>query len=141
SPEAYSVARSLDWRRAATCSSRVDLPMPGSPPMRIIEPGTIPPPRTKSNSSIPVFHRRASLPLTSRSLGVTATLPPSASVRVPPARRLAPLVGALRAATSSTSEFHAPQTSHRPAHLGCSAPHSVQRYTVLALGLMRGRDA
>ena len=57
----------------------------------------------------------------------TATLPPSARVRVPPARRLAPPAGPARATLSSTSEFHAPHTSHRPAHLGWSAPHSVQR--------------
>ena len=42
-------------------------------------------------------------------------------------RRLAPPVGAAFVATSSTSEFHAPHTSQRPAHLGWSAPHSVQR--------------
>ena len=31
-------------KAAAACSSRVDLPMPGSPPTRIAEPGTMPPP-------------------------------------------------------------------------------------------------
>ncbi len=33
------------------------------------------------------------------------------------------------AVTSSTSVFHVPQPSQRPAHFGCSSPHSVQRYT------------
>jgi hypothetical protein len=36
-------------------------------------------------------------------------------------------LGAAFAAISSTSVFHAPHTSQRPAHLGWSAPHSVQR--------------
>ena len=44
--------------RAATCSRSVDLPMPGSPPTSTIEPGTRPPPSTKSNSSRPVGQRR-----------------------------------------------------------------------------------
>ena len=35
--------------------------------------------------------------------------------------------GARLAAISSTSEFHSPQTSQRPAHFGCSAPQFVQR--------------
>ena len=39
--------------RAATCKSRVDLPTPGSPPIKTVEPGTAPPPRTVSNSPIP----------------------------------------------------------------------------------------
>src|SRR5437899_2375756 len=37
--------------------SSVDLPMPGSPPTRTTDPGTIPPPRTKSNSARPVCQR------------------------------------------------------------------------------------
>ena len=87
----------------------------------------MPPPSTKSNSLMPVFHRRDSEPPTSRIRGVSATLPPSANVRAPPARRLAPPVGTALDAISSTSEFHAPHTSQRPAHFGWSAPHSAQR--------------
>jgi hypothetical protein len=37
----------------AAWSSRVDLPMPGSPPIRIAEPGTSPPPSARSNSASP----------------------------------------------------------------------------------------
>ena len=42
-------------RRAlpATCSSSVDLPMPGSPPTSRVEPRTKPPPVTRSNSAMP----------------------------------------------------------------------------------------
>src|SRR6266478_9867900 len=37
--------------------SSVDLPIPGSPPTSTTEPGTMPPPRTKSNSARLVFQR------------------------------------------------------------------------------------
>ena len=39
--------------RAAACNSSVDLPIPGSPPTRIAQPGTSPPPSTRSNSAMP----------------------------------------------------------------------------------------
>ena len=37
--------------------SSVDLPMPGSPPIRVAEPGTKPPPATRSSSPMPVTTR------------------------------------------------------------------------------------
>ena len=40
---------------ATTCNSSVDLPTPGSPPTKMAEPGTTPPPHTRSNSSMPVI--------------------------------------------------------------------------------------
>ena len=40
-------------RPAAAWSRSVDLPIPGSPPMSTSEPGTSPPPRTRSSSPIP----------------------------------------------------------------------------------------
>src|SRR2546428_13968518 len=49
----------------------------------------------------------------------------------PPIRRVA------RPTASSTSVFHSPQASQRPAHFGCSAPHSVQRNTERALATAR----
>jgi hypothetical protein len=42
---------------AAACSSKVDLPTPGSPPIRSAEAGTKPPPQTRSNSEMPVARR------------------------------------------------------------------------------------
>ncbi len=36
---------------AAACSISVDLPMPGSPPIKVTEPGTRPPPSTRSSSA------------------------------------------------------------------------------------------
>ena len=56
SPVAYSTA----WSRAsaaAHCRSSVDLPMPGSPPISVTDPGTRPPPSTRSNSAKPVAMR------------------------------------------------------------------------------------
>ena len=89
----------------------------------------MPPPTTKSNSSRPVFHRFDSEPLTSRSRGVVATLPPSPNERVPPIRRAAPPAPTTTfgATISSTRVFHSPHVSQRPCHLEYSAPHSVQR--------------
>src|SRR5204863_9851953 len=98
-----------------------------------------PPPRTKSNSLIPVFSRRPTELWTSRRRGVGATLPPSAIDCCPRTRRPEADDVAARAAISSTSEFHSPQISHRPAHLGWSAPQLVQRYTVFAFGLTAWR--
>src|SRR5689334_7545122 len=97
----------------------------------------MPPPNTKSNSSSPVRQRFASEPVTSRSRGVTATLPPSASDRVPPMRRAVdPNVVAARAVTtSSASVFHSPHVSQRPCHFEYSAPHSAQRNAVLTLAM------
>ena len=130
SPDTYSTRSPRSSSRAATCSRSVDLPMPGSPPMSTMEPGTMPPPSTKSNSSIPLRQRRSSEPDTSRSRGVTATVPPSPIATLPPSRRSAPApfaAAALGAAISSTRVFHSPQLSHRPCHLGYSAPQSEQR--------------
>src|SRR5688500_16336565 len=109
--------------------------MPGSPPTRIIDPGTIPPPSTKSNSLIPVFSRRPADVRMSRNRGVGTMLPPFAIDLWPCIRRDVADAADREAAISSTSEFHSPHTSQRPAHWGCSAPQLVQRYTVLALGL------
>jgi hypothetical protein len=39
---------------SAACKSSVLLPMPGSPPISVTPPGTMPPPSTRSNSSWPV---------------------------------------------------------------------------------------
>src|SRR5882762_3205265 len=51
--------------RAAHCMSSVDFPMPGSPPTSVTEPGTMPPPSTKSNSATPAFHRASATPFRS----------------------------------------------------------------------------
>src|SRR5690349_14192133 len=134
SPETYSVRIPAPSRRAAHCSKSVDFPMPGSPPTKTTDPGTIPPPRTKSNSRRPVCHRsNPAAPMADSRIGGWA----DSSIRLsadPPIRRITPT-------GSSTSEFHAPHASQRPPHFGCSAPHSLQRNTEWLLdtaGLRRG---
>ena len=48
SPETYKILIVSNFK--ATCNISVDLPTPGSPPTKITDPGTIPPPKTLSNS-------------------------------------------------------------------------------------------
>ena len=64
SPVTYSDGRVCDIC-AIACSSRVDLPMPGSPPTSTTAPSTSPPPSTRSNSPMPVETRASSLLRTS----------------------------------------------------------------------------
>ena len=64
--------------RHSTCSTRVDLPMPGSPPIRMAEPATMPPPQTRSNSSLPLRQRGSSTVAAARS--VKAMARPAAAV-------------------------------------------------------------
>ena len=54
SADTYSAGGSADAGAAATCNASVDLPMPGSPPMRVTDPETSPPPSTRSSSDRPV---------------------------------------------------------------------------------------
>src|SRR5205807_367661 len=107
--------------RAAHCRSRVDFPMPGSPPTNTTDPGTIPPPKTKSNSRRPVCHRRTAAP-SPRADRRTGGLPDGTTCFLSACLPVRPTA-------SSTSVFHAPHASQRPPHLGCSAPQSVQRNT------------
>ena len=71
SPLAYTTAH--EWAtKSATCNSSVDLPMPGSPPSRITEPGTIPPPSTRSSSCAPLATRVAAAASATPALSATA---------------------------------------------------------------------
>src|SRR5947208_15820522 len=106
--------------------------MPGSPPTNTTDPGTMPPPSTKSNSRRPVCQRSTPGPAPRadrRTGGLPDGVAPILSARPP-----------VRPTASSTSVFHAPHASQRPPHLGCSAPQSVQRNTdpPLATGGLRG---
>ncbi len=65
SPHTYKTLDSRSARAAAACSSRVDLPMPGSPPMSTSDPWTSPPPSTRSNSETPVASRSSAAASTS----------------------------------------------------------------------------
>ncbi len=103
--------------RPATSSSRVDLPTPGSPLSRIAEPGTTPPPQTRSNSVTPVTIRGGSGVSDCRVSNWTPR------VRAVFVGFIAP-GGAER--LSSTMEFHWPQAPHWPDHLPWTAPQDWQ---------------
>ncbi len=101
------------------------LPMPGSPASRVTDPGTRPPPSTRSSSAMPVLRWVAS----------SATTSPMGTGGCP-----GPAVVAARAArvrsSSSTSVPHASHVGQRPSHCGVEPPHSVQRWTVRVLVAM-----
>src|SRR5437763_7990200 len=93
--------------------------MPGDPPRRTSEPGTSPPPRTRSSSPIPVSSRSTAGARTSAS-GTGATGAAPATARPRPA--------AARGARSSTSVFQAPQPGHCPNHFGEEWPQAEQTW-------------
>src|SRR5262249_3795499 len=104
----------------------VDLPTPGSPASSTTEPGTSPPPSTRSSSPTPVGRARASSG-SSSPIGL-------AFCRTAAARAGAVLIGAANWATLPQA-WHSGQ---RPNQRGAVAPHSAQRY---ALGLVTWPDA
>ena len=124
SPETYSTLqlRPSCWQ---IWSISVDLPIPGAPPTSTSEPFTAPPPSTRSSSPMPVGKRISSS--SCRDVMVDA-------FTVYAIRCVLPLLAG-RSAGCSTMEFHAPHTAQRPAHLGLSLPHSVQKKTVFAFML------
>src|SRR5579884_1270262 len=124
----------------------VDLPMPGEPPSSTSEPGTRPPPSTRSSSPMPVFMRSTgAAPTSARRRGASAgPKPPPPSPPPPPGPRTPPEPPIPRAAlrppaarppagrsVSSISVFQAPQEGHWPCHLASCAPQSEQTWTVV----------
>src|ERR1700753_2425363 len=94
----------------------VDLPMPGSPPIRSAEPGTSPPPVTRSNSPTPVTRRGGGASWDLR----------SSRANLRPLSRLEALVPMGGGAPSSVIVFQPLQASHLPAHLEVTAPQDWQ---------------
>ena len=124
SPDTYRMRRVRIERMF--CSSRVDLPMPGSPPISVRLPATRPPPNTRFSSSLGIL-RRTSSPtsisdsFTGRELFTSPRLPPLLS---------------LADTFASTILFHSPQPGHFPSHLALSYPQLLQKYTVFVLGII-----
>ena len=88
--------------------------------VRIAEPGTNPPPQTRSSSAIPVFRRGGSM------LGpVNPTKPSGRPPRLSDPRLACP-PGTSSRGSSSIRLFQAPQPSQRPVHLAWVAPHCWQ---------------
>src|SRR5690606_34516672 len=100
--------------------------MPGSPPMSSAEPGTRPPPVTRSNSPMPETLRGSFVessplrPVSGRPLPFFAPMP----------------LGMAASITSSAIEFHSLQDSHFPAHLEDTAPQDWQTYVRVGLAMM-----
>ena len=114
--------RARPGQAANSCNSSVLLPIPGSPPSNVTEPGTTPPPSTRSSSLSPVVTGR----LTSGSMSAIEQAGAAAG----------PMIGTSARATSSTSVFHCPHELHWPAHLGCAVPQSVQTCSILVFAMM-----
>ena len=93
---------------AQACINKVDLPIPGSPPNRITDPRTKPPPVTRSSSAMPEAMRGASSGLPDR--------PSSAKIRPLPRwpRGTEPPPGRGAVALSSAMVLQPPQASQRP---------------------------
>ena len=117
SPDTYNTFRS--GMRNTVCNTRVDLPMPGSPPNKTNEPGTMPPPSTRFSSSSCMSRRASSVPAMSDRGRGRFCLPLDAD-----AKDVCRTVVSCRI-TSSTNEFHAPHEGHLPTHLGESCPQLV----------------
>ena len=101
-------------KAAVACNSSVDLPMPGSPPTKMADAATNPPPKTRSSSAMPEAARGGASACVARS--VSAIVRPLATGPLGPADR----------GDSSTKVFHAMQASHWPFHFLWLAPQAVQ---------------
>ena len=87
--------------------------MPGSPPSSVTEPGTRPPPSTRSSSATPLVRLLESSTDTSP-IGTAGVVTGPAAVRP-------------RGAAASATLPHAWHSPHRPTHLAVSHPHSPHR--------------
>ena len=124
SPEIYKTCPSSDSLEH-TCIINVDLPIPGSPPIKLSEPSTIPPPNTLFNSSYPVSKRISFVTTISFSF---LTVELFEKVALCP---LAVLELFFFVTFSSTKLFQLLHPGHFPIHLADSYPHSLQKNTVL----------
>ena len=100
----------------ALCNSRVLFPIPGSPPTRTREPGTNPPPNTRSNSLYPLVIRSKSFSW-SDEIGSDNLRNGSSELEILSLLRL--LSEEVR---SSTIEFQSPQLEHLPKNCRVCAP-------------------
>ena len=107
----------------------VDLPIPGAPPISTSDPGTSPPPSTRSNSPIPVAE-----PLHPRCLDLAERHRRERAAGRARERRLRRRAGAA-ARFSSAIVFHSPQPGQRPCHFGLSCPQELQAKTVAERGI------
>lgn len=110
----YNVRCSSEAAFAATSSSSVDLPTPGSPATSTTAPGTRPPPSTRSSSGTPVGRAVACLPSTCAMGRAELVTRPGAVVRT-------------AGAPYSSTVPQAWHSGQRPSHFAVCQPHSVHR--------------
>ena len=127
SPDTYRTLVSVSTRFLHISSSRVDLPIPGSPPTSTSEPFTMPPPRTLSSSPILVRIRDSSdedtfFILVALGLSDTDTVLPD--------------VFDFTVTFSSTNVFHDLQPGHCPSQRLDSYPHSLQKNICFSLATL-----
>ena len=117
-----------------SCKSIVDLPTPGSPLSSTTPPNTMPPPKTRSSSEMPVRMRLFSsvVLMSARRLAVSEVTPScrTGAAALPPE---SPALGA-SATTSSFMVFQLPQLGQRPIQRGLVSPQLEQTYTVFSFG-------
>ena len=114
SPETYNTFFPCDANFWHTCNRSVDFPIPGSPPTKVKDPGTIPPPNTLSSSLIPI--RILSSFDKDTEDNTDGSLEEIADVFFP--------LTILVLMVSSTKLFQALHPGHCPIHLADSNPHS-----------------
>ena len=114
--------RRRGWR--APSPPACDLPIPGEPPSSTSEPGTRPPPSTRSSSAIPV---RQPLGALGAHLAQRHRLA-AAPGRSAPSRRSRPGAGA---GAARSSVFQSPQPGHWPVQARARWPHSPTRVSRL----------
>ena len=118
SPLTYSTFFPL--RFSTVCSTKVLLPMPGSPPSSTRLPGTSPPPSTRFSSPSPISRRgsaSACMSLTCMGRGLWSWAPAALM-----AARVALLAGRSAWMVISFMVFQRPQAGHLPTHLRLSCP-------------------
>ena len=116
---------------ASVCSTSVDFPIPGSPPIKTREPGAKPPPSVLSNSGLAELNLFAAVVSMSASFRGTPESPSVSRLLWPSPRRVA-----LLSTGRSTRLDHAPQCGHLPAHLEVTSPHSLQKNSVSFLAML-----
>ena len=127
SPEMYSSLILSAQSSRQSCSNSVDLPMPGSPPTSTIDPLTMPPPSTRSNSAICVVCRSS---LTVEISLIVFGVSSEAAFLV-----FCDCLEVL-STISSTKVFHSPHAGHCPAHLADSCPQFWQKNTVFCFAII-----
>ena len=117
--------------------------MPGSPPSRVMLPGTIPPPSTRfSSSSIISIRGSSTAEISFRFIGLASAsecCPPN-MVAAPPCLMVMPALLAAcdpesAAMRISLKVFHCPQLGHLPIHLALSCPQLLQTYAILSFAI------